>query len=64
MREIRTYGSTRGEQGARQGMQLLSHNGETLQQRYAEAPTLSPASPTLLSQNGYAFMRLYLCRYV
>ena len=37
MREIRTYGSTRGEQGARQGMQLLSHNGETLKLRYAEA---------------------------
>jgi hypothetical protein len=37
MREIRTYGSMRGEQGARHGMQLLSHEGETRIPGYAEA---------------------------
>ena len=30
MREIRTYGSMRGEQDAVHGMQILSHDGETL----------------------------------
>jgi len=37
MREIRTSGLTRGEQDAMHGMRLLSHNGEILQLRYAEA---------------------------
>lgn len=37
MREIRTYGSMRGEQDAKHGMQLLSHDGETWIPRYAEA---------------------------
>jgi hypothetical protein len=37
MREIRTSGSRRGEWGALHGMRLLSHNGETLKQRDAEA---------------------------
>jgi hypothetical protein len=37
MREIRTYGSMRGEQDARHGLQLLSHDGETRIPRYAEA---------------------------
>jgi hypothetical protein len=37
MREIRTYGSRRGEQDAVHGMQLLSHEGETRIPMYAEA---------------------------
>jgi len=37
MRENRTSGSMRGEQVAMHGMRLLSHNGETLKRKYAEA---------------------------
>ena len=43
MREIRTSGSMRGEQGAIVGMRLLRHVREILKQSYVVAETMFPA---------------------
>jgi hypothetical protein len=51
MREIRTSGSTRGEQGAMTGMRLLRHVREILKQSYVVAETMFPAP--LLYRNAF-----------